>query len=169
MYVILNLSKLLVLLIFGSNTDYNMDHVFVLWHLAASAAECHRRKNALQAERRNWAQSCVVSGPVTMAGSARSGCQIWFRLITAGLGVLMGFMVFFVFTFGYGNIAAGCWALISALFAGLVLQLHLLYRSHRLELYYSTERLNLVMLVHSLTYYVSGCLWLNGLVLVGLQ
>ena len=104
-----------------------------------------------------------------MAGSARSGCQIWFRLITAGLGVLMGFMVFFVFTFGYGNIAAGCWALISALFAGLVLQLHLLYRSHRLELYYSTERLNLVMLVHSLTYYVSGCLWLNGLVLVGLQ
>merc|ERR1712228_965122 len=28
--------------------------------------------------------------------------------------------------------------------SGLVLQLHLLYRSHRLELYYSTERLSLV-------------------------
>eukprot|EP00092_Neocalanus_flemingeri_P034561 GFUD01037585.1.p1 GENE.GFUD01037585.1~~GFUD01037585.1.p1 ORF type:complete len:156 (-),score=19.64 GFUD01037585.1:22-489(-) len=77
-----------------------------------------------------------------MADSAsRSGWRMWLRLSTAGLGVLMGCLVFFVFTFGYGNIAAGSWALVSAMFAGLVLHLHIVYRVHRLELWYSAQRL----------------------------
>eukprot|EP00091_Calanus_sinicus_P024903 TRINITY_DN9213_c0_g1_i1.p1 TRINITY_DN9213_c0_g1~~TRINITY_DN9213_c0_g1_i1.p1 ORF type:complete len:151 (+),score=49.82 TRINITY_DN9213_c0_g1_i1:45-455(+) len=80
---------------------------------------------------------CVIG---VMADS-RSGWHMWLRLVTAGLGVFMGSMVFFVFTFGYGNIAAGSWALISAMFAGLVLHLHIVHRMHRLELWYSAQRL----------------------------
>merc|ERR1712106_305142 len=89
-----------------------------------------------------WQSGCVV---VTMSESlSRSSWMMWIRLGTAGLGVLMGCMVFFVFTFGYGNIAAGSWALISAMFAGLVLHLHMLFKVHRLELWYSAQRLSVL-------------------------
>ena len=85
-----------------------------------------------------WLCGCVAGA---MAASlSRSGWMMWIRLGTAGLGVLMGCMVFFVFTFGYGNIAAGSWALISAMFAGLVLHLHMVFKVHRLELWYSAKR-----------------------------
>ena len=82
-----------------------------------------------------WLSDCVMADSLS-----RSGWMMWLRLSAAGLGVLMGCMVFFVFIFGYGNIAAGSWALVSAMFAGLVLHLHLVYRMHRLELWYTVKR-----------------------------
>merc|ERR1712179_449038 len=76
--------------------------------------------------------SSDMAGPVS-----RTGWWMWVKLVKAGLGVILGVIAFFVFTFVYGNIAAGAWALISAMFAGLVLHLHIVYKHRRLELYYS--------------------------------
>merc|ERR1712055_593710 len=80
-----------------------------------------------------------MAGPVS-----RTGWWMWVKLVKAGLGVILGAIAFFIFTFVYGNIAAGAWALISAMFAGLVLHLHIVYKHHRLELYYSAYRLAVV-------------------------
>merc|ERR1712055_48285 len=91
---------------------------------------------------------------MTTTSLTRSGWRMWFRLITAGLGVVMGCLVFFVFSFGYGNIPAGCWALVSAMFAGLVLHLHIMHRMHRLELWYSVKRFQLPM---KMTKHGEGC------------
>merc|ERR1712098_122046 len=89
----------------------------------------------------SWLERTVVVMAVTLS---RNGGWMWFNLVKAGLGVIFGCLVFFVFTFGYGNITAGSWALISGMFAGLVLHLHIVYRQHRLELWYSSHRLAVV-------------------------
>ena len=61
----------------------------------------------------------------------RSGCLMAFKLTTAGMGIIFGLTTFCVFTFVYGNIHAGSWALLSGVFATFVFHLHLLYRNHR--------------------------------------
>jgi len=61
----------------------------------------------------------------------RASCWMLLSLGTAGLGVTMGVTVFFVFSFLYGNLHAGLWALGSGIMAAIVLHLHLLYRNHR--------------------------------------
>ena len=62
---------------------------------------------------------------------SRSGCLMLFKLATAGMGIVFGLTTFLVFTFVYGNIHAGSWALLSGVFATFVFHLHLLYKNHR--------------------------------------
>ena len=100
-------------------------NVKLVWPVRCSrAVQCRLLRRAAE-----------MTGPVS-----RTGWWMWVKLVKAGLGVILGAIAFFIFTFVYGNIAAGAWALISAMFAGLVLHLHIVYKHHRLELYYSAYR-----------------------------
>jgi len=72
---------------------------------------------------------------------SRNGCLMMFKLATAGFGVLAGMSTFFVFTFVYGNVDAGIWALLSSVFSACVLHLHLLYKNHRLSAWHTVTSL----------------------------
>lgn len=72
---------------------------------------------------------------------SRSSCWMTFSLGMAGLGVVMGITVFFVFSFLYGNIHAGLWALGSGILAAIVLHLHLLFLNHRLPTWHTVHSL----------------------------
>lgn len=64
-----------------------------------------------------------------------------FKLVTAGFGILAGMSTFCVFTFVYGNVHAGIWALLSGIFATFVFHLHLLYKNHRLAAWHTLTSL----------------------------
>ena len=64
-----------------------------------------------------------------------------FKILTSSLGVIMGCLAFPVFTFVFFNLHAGLWALLSIIQASMVLHLHLLYRSHRLETWHTPHSL----------------------------
>jgi len=72
---------------------------------------------------------------------SRSGCLMIFKLMTAGLGIVVGLSTSCVFTFVYGNIHAGSWALLSGVFATFVFHLHLLYKNHRLAEWHTVTSL----------------------------
>merc|ERR1711874_6793 len=88
-------------------------------------------------------------GSVSQAGVERScdgwSCQNWLDDVGEAwhsrAGGADGPHLLLLFSFGYGNIAAGVWALVSAMLAGLVLHLHIVFTLHRLELWYSEYRL----------------------------
>jgi len=68
----------------------------------------------------------------------------WVFCAASSLGVFFGISIFFVFTFAYNNNHAGTWGLISALFAGLCLHLHLLSSENRLSGWYSAPQLTAI-------------------------
>jgi hypothetical protein len=72
---------------------------------------------------------------------SRTGWLMTLKLATAGLGILVGLSTFCVFTFVYGNVHAGSWALLSGIFATFVFHLHLLYKNHRLAEWHTVTSL----------------------------
>jgi hypothetical protein len=72
---------------------------------------------------------------------SRQGCAMSLKLMSSGLGIVLGIMVFFIFTFHYQNIEAGIWALVSAAFSAMVFHLYLLYRNFRLETWHTPHSL----------------------------
>jgi len=72
---------------------------------------------------------------------SRSGCLMSFKIVTAGLGIGAGFSTFLVFSFAFGNIHAGFWALLSGILATFVFHLHLLYKNHRLSSWHTVTSL----------------------------
>ena len=64
-----------------------------------------------------------------------------FKILTSSLGVIMGCIAFPVFTFLFFNIHAGLWAFLSIIQASMVLHLHLLYRSYKLESWHTPHSL----------------------------
>ena len=73
---------------------------------------------------------------------ARGGCVMVLKILTSSLGIIMGCVAFPVFTFLFGNIHAGIWALLSVIQASMVLHLHLLYKSYRLETWHTPHSLS---------------------------
>jgi hypothetical protein len=76
-----------------------------------------------------------------MTDSHRGFCMS-LRLASSVLGIAAGLIVFFIFTFHYGNVEAGVWALISAVFSAMAFHLFLLYRNHRLETWHTPQSLS---------------------------
>jgi cation transport ATPase len=74
-------------------------------------------------------------------GSQRKGCWMTVKIFFACLGVILGITTFFIFTFLYGNIHAGLWALASSILSSIVLHLHLLYRNQRLNSWHTLHSL----------------------------
>ncbi|OXA59123.1 heme transporter hrg1-B [Folsomia candida] len=68
-------------------------------------------------------------------------CSSWIFCLSSSLGIYFGITIFFLFTFVYHNNYAGIWGLISAVFAGLCLHLHLLSSDNRLSGWYSAQQL----------------------------
>ena len=71
----------------------------------------------------------------------RVGCLMRFKVLTAGLGILMGCCAFPVFTFVFNNVQAGIWALLSVILASMVFHLHLLYQNFKLESWHTAKSL----------------------------
>ncbi|XP_042230579.1 heme transporter hrg1-A-like [Homarus americanus] len=71
----------------------------------------------------------------------RGGCCMYFNIITAILGVIGGWSAFGVFFFYFENRQAGMWAFVSGIFAATTLFIHILYKRHTLELWYTPENL----------------------------
>merc|ERR1712080_11861 len=67
--------------------------------------------------------------------------HLWLRLGSAGLGVILGLLMFPVWSLHYGNLSAGLWALASSLPAAVVLHMHLTYRKGSLAQLYPVARL----------------------------
>ncbi|BFZ22636.1 hypothetical protein BsWGS_25675 [Bradybaena similaris] len=59
-----------------------------------------------------------------------SSCSIKVRLIFSSIGVVVGLIVFFFFSFHYRNYNAGLWGLVSGLAAGLALAVTIAYTKH---------------------------------------
>lgn len=66
---------------------------------------------------------------------------MYFNIITAIIGVAAGFSAFAVFFFQFENRQAGMWAFVSGVFASTTLFIHILYKRHALELWYTPENL----------------------------
>eukprot|EP00092_Neocalanus_flemingeri_P023561 GFUD01025549.1.p1 GENE.GFUD01025549.1~~GFUD01025549.1.p1 ORF type:complete len:150 (+),score=34.57 GFUD01025549.1:45-494(+) len=73
---------------------------------------------------------------------ARGGCVMVFKILTSSMGIIMGCVAFPVFTFLFVNVHAGLWALLSIIQASMVLHLHLLYKSYRLETWHTPHSLS---------------------------
>nr|XP_053645761.1 heme transporter hrg1-B-like [Cherax quadricarinatus] len=71
----------------------------------------------------------------------RSGCCMYFNIFTALLGVIAGWSAFGVFFFHFENRQAGMWAFVSGTFAATTLFIHILYKQHTLETWYTPENL----------------------------
>jgi len=72
--------------------------------------------------------SYLPSSPLSSSSSSSSfWCCNRHRVFTISsiLGIYFGLSVFFLFTFFYGNVTCGAWALCSALFAASCLHIHL--------------------------------------------
>lgn len=74
--------------------------------------------------------------------SNRRGCHMTFKIVTSCIGVVMGTTAFLLFTFLYGNLHAGLWALASCILAAMVLHLHLLYKNYRLNSWHTLHSLS---------------------------
>ncbi|CAG5135751.1 unnamed protein product [Candidula unifasciata] len=59
-----------------------------------------------------------------------SSCSIKVRLVLSSIGVAVGLIVFFFFSFHYRNYNAGLWGLVSGLAAGLALGVTIAYSKH---------------------------------------
>eukprot|EP00088_Acartia_fossae_P016373 TRINITY_DN19156_c0_g1_i1.p1 TRINITY_DN19156_c0_g1~~TRINITY_DN19156_c0_g1_i1.p1 ORF type:complete len:152 (+),score=10.94 TRINITY_DN19156_c0_g1_i1:50-505(+) len=68
-------------------------------------------------------------------------CSMKMKIFTSGLGVILGCIAFFVFTFQFGNYHAGLWALLSCALASIVLHQHLLYRNLQLQEWHTEHSL----------------------------
>ncbi|XP_071519175.1 heme transporter hrg-1-like isoform X2 [Panulirus ornatus] len=71
----------------------------------------------------------------------RGGCCMYFNIIIAFIGVVGGWSAFGVFFFHFENRQAGMWAFVSGTFAATTLFIHILYKKHALELWYTPENL----------------------------
>lgn len=66
---------------------------------------------------------------------------MYFNIITAVIGVIAGWSAFGVFFFHFENRQAGMWAFVSGTFAATTLFIHILYKKHSIELWYTPENL----------------------------
>lgn len=71
----------------------------------------------------------------------RTGCCIYFNIITAIIGTFGGWSAFGFFFFHFANRQAGIWAFVSGTFAATTLLIHILYKRHTLESWYTAENL----------------------------
>jgi len=79
-----------------------------------------------------------------------------FKIISAVFGIIAGSLVFFVFSFQFGNYHAGLWALLSTFLATIVLHQHLLYRNYRLEQWHTIHSLTALRNLGILTFLASA-------------
>ncbi|XP_045129484.1 heme transporter hrg1-A-like [Portunus trituberculatus] len=77
----------------------------------------------------------------------RGGCCMYFNIISAVLGALAGLSAFVVFFFHFENRQAGMWAFVSGVFASTTLFIHILYKRHSLEMWYTPENLQQIRLL----------------------
>merc|ERR1711962_196500 len=81
---------------------------------------------------------------MTDTSSLSPSWHSYLRLGSAGLGVILGILMFPVWILHYGNTAAGLWALLSSLPSAIVLHMHLLHRKGRLAQKYPVARLSIL-------------------------
>merc|ERR1711953_121376 len=78
--------------------------------------------------------------------SDRRGWWMKLKMGSAGLGLVMGVLVFVVFTFVYGNVCAGLWAVVSSLLSALVLHQHILFTRGTLAQIYNPKRFRILLI-----------------------
>ncbi|GFS68941.1 uncharacterized protein NPIL_609221 [Nephila pilipes] len=93
------------------------------------------------------------------------------KLVFAVLGVLSGASIFITFSF-YKNYNAAIWGLLTALFAVIVLRLHISYRRRVLHLKYTADSLRIIKLcgfilsvaavTASIVYFILAAVWHQG-------
>ncbi|ROT69637.1 heme transporter hrg1-A isoform X2 [Penaeus vannamei] len=71
----------------------------------------------------------------------RGGCCMYFNLVMAVIGTFGGWSAFVVFFFHFTNHQAGIWAFVSGTYAAMTLFIHILYKRHTLETWYTPENL----------------------------
>ena len=76
----------------------------------------------------------------TMA-DARGGCLMVFKILSSCLEIIFSCLTFPVFSFLYFNLHAGLWSFLSIIQSSMVLHLHLLYKSYRLETWHTPHSL----------------------------
>merc|ERR1711953_1176817 len=90
--------------------------------------------------------SCLPPPRPAMAPSERRGWWMKLKIASAGVGVVMGLLVFIIFTFVYGNVSAGVWAALSSTLAGLVLHQHVLFSKAILASVYTPGRFKFLLI-----------------------
>jgi len=80
-----------------------------------------------------------------MASLQRSGFWMWFRIVKATVGLILGILAGIVFTFVYGNVTAGLWAFISSILSSIVLHQHLLFKKSKLGSTYNAFRFKIAV------------------------
>lgn len=75
---------------------------------------------------------------------SRKGWCMTLKLLSSGLGIVMGLSVFFTFTFHYKNLHAGVWGLVSSIFAAKAFHLFLLHRTLRLTRWHTPLSLSVL-------------------------
>ncbi|XP_076069378.1 heme transporter HRG1-like isoform X2 [Oratosquilla oratoria] len=76
----------------------------------------------------------------------RGGCCMYINLIMAAFGCLGGLSGFVIFFFHFQNRQAGIWAFVGGMYAAMTLFLHILYKRHSLELWYTPGNLSQIRL-----------------------
>ncbi|KAK4304246.1 hypothetical protein Pmani_023800 [Petrolisthes manimaculis] len=77
----------------------------------------------------------------------RGGCFMYYNIISAVFGVLVGLSSFGVFFFYFENRHAGIWAFVSGIYAAMTLFIHVLYKRHTLEIWYTPGNLHQIRIL----------------------
>merc|ERR1712154_87477 len=81
-----------------------------------------------------------------MTISERRGWWMKLKIGSAGLGLVMGALVFVIFAFIYGNVSAGLWAAVSSLLSAVVLHQHILSSRGTLASLYNSRRFRVLFI-----------------------